>query len=255
MQTDSVRLPFLETVGRSFKYVLKNKSLLKAIVPVIAGIFVLQLLLNMPILCAYSQEECNQRWVLLNLLVFSTASAGIIINYCRSIILKAESDYISKDFWKRIIFYLLSSIIFSIVISIPTILISGVLGIGLPTEARVVVSVITTFVVSIMLAPIFLVFPAISVDDYTLLNIKKIFTIARHNHNAIFWGQFVIMIPFWILNQGIAELYPLLDSPNYAVKMLITLLSVILSVIDAGFKGAFFAHIYQFFTFYDRKNR
>lgn len=256
MKKEINRLPFVETVARSFKYVFKNRELQKAMLPVIAGLFVAQLIFGMPLLCSYSSEYCQGKWNFLNLLIILVCATGIIINYCRSIICKENSDYISKAFWKRVCLYLLVSFSLSTIIALATMLLVVPVGYISTSETMVVVfTAIITIIISIMLAPIFLIFPAIAVDNKEMINIKKVYAMAKNNFNAIFWGQFVIMIPFWLLNQMAIELYALLGNPNYFMKVLFLALATFLSVIDACFKGAFFAHIYQFFTFYDKHQK
>ncbi|MBE6444379.1 MAG: hypothetical protein E7020_06940 [Alphaproteobacteria bacterium] len=247
-------LPFWETIGRSFKYVLKNRILLKAIIPVVGFLAVIQIVCGMPSMCAFSASYCNQGFSFIGTITLIIAAAGIIINYCRSIICKAEIDYLSKNFWRRMGWYLLASISLAIIISIPTfatIVLISLLNLGdLPTS---ILSIMSLIGISIVFAPLFLVFPAVAVEDYTIINWSKLYNMVKGNFNAVFWGQFVIMMPYWIVFRMFAEIYKLIAIDNYIINLLFVIIILIIGMLDACFKGAYFAHIYQFFKFYNKK--
>ena len=46
------KLPFWDTIARSFKYVFKNKALLIGILPLIAALSVLQIFIGLPFICS-----------------------------------------------------------------------------------------------------------------------------------------------------------------------------------------------------------
>ena len=56
------KLPFWETIGRSFKYVFKNKSLIVGVLPVIGILLVLQIIMGMPYLCSIKADACVVDW-------------------------------------------------------------------------------------------------------------------------------------------------------------------------------------------------
>lgn len=259
METQELhKLPFWETVGRSFKYVFKNKALIKAVLPVVGALAILQIIIGLPLLCSFTGNNCAMdasRIITLSSLLI--ASVGIIINYCRTIICKVEVDFISFKFWKRLLSYLLASFVLSFVILVPSfVCIFGVavffnaVGMG---DLAVASSVLIPFLFAIVFAPLFMVFPAIAVEDYKILNFKKLFQLVKGNHNAVFWGQFLLMMPYWVLFQAFAALYALIGVDIYAVNLIFVIIGLALGVMDACFKGAFFAHIYQFFKFYENK--
>lgn len=252
------KLPFWETIGRSFKYVFKNKALLIAILPVVGVLSVLQILLGLPFLCSIDSRVCQNDWrQTITLISLIAAAIGIIINYCRSIICKVNVDFISIKFWKQLGLYLVASIALSIIVLGPAFvcILAAVFlfnFIGVPSLA-VAASIIIPFIFCVVFAPLFLVFPAIAAEDYSLINWSKLFAMAKGNHNAIFWAQFIIMIPYWLVSAMCVQLYQLLGINNYPVNLLFVIVGLTLGVLDACFKGAFFAHIYQFFKFYDKK--
>ncbi len=254
MTTSEIKkLPFWETIARSFKYVLKNNALLKGILPLIAALVVLQMFIGMPFMCSINMNKCEiSPWQQnLTLLTIILASVGVIINYCRAIVCKSDVDFISLDFWKKMGLYLIASLVLSVIIIFPVLI--GIylmsfffdpnLLINLTTSLTILISV----AVSIVVAPLFLVFPAIASGDYKIINWSTLFKMAKGNHNAIFWAQFVIMTPYWLIAKMWYNLYALIGIDNYVVNLIFVIGAVALGMIDAGFKGAFFAHIYQFF--------
>ncbi len=252
------KLPFWEIVARSFKYVLKNKALLVGILPLIAALVVLQMIIGMPFMCSIDSSKCAESsWQQnLTLLTVILASVGVIVNYCRAIVIKSNVDFISLDFWKKMGLYMIASMVLSVIIVFPVLI--GIylmsfffdpsLLMGLTTSLTVLISV----AVSITIAPLFLVFPAIAVGDYKIIKWKTLFAMAKGNHNAIFWAQFIIMIPYWLIAQMWYNLYVVLNMDNYAINLIFVIGAIALGMIDAGFKGAFFAHIYQFFKVKDK---
>ena len=248
-------LPFWETVGRSFKYVLKNRKLLLALLPVIVVLTVAQVVLKFPIMCVYGESFCVQSYAnTISNVLLVIASVGIIINYCRSIICKEKADYTSPKFFKRMVFYIMWSFLLTFVVGIPiAIFIIIMSSFGVDANALLILSMFLFFVLGTALAPIIVAFPALAVDDYKLIKLSKLFAIAKGNKMQIFFGQFVIMIPYMILSKMFVYLYAIIGVNNYVVNLLFVFITLFLGIIDASFKGAFFAHIYQFLKYYDKK--
>ena len=200
------KLPFWDTVARSFKYVFKNKSLLRGILPLVAALSVLQIFLGLPFMCSVSGADCGTGWAnTVTLLTIVLASVGVIINYCRSIICKAEIDFVSLAFWKRMGLYLVASFVMSVIILLPTLvgifIMSFIFDPNSLLSLTASLTMLITIAVSITIAPLFLVFPAIAVEDFKIIRWSKLFALAKGNHNAIFWAQFVIMIPYWLVSR------------------------------------------------------
>ncbi len=251
------KLPFWDTVARSFKYVFKNKSLLRGILPLVAALSVLQIFLGLPFMCSVSGADCGTGWAnTVTLLTIILASVGVIINYCRSIICKAEIDFVSLAFWKRMGLYLVASFVMSVIILLPTLvgifIMSFIFDPNSLLSLTASLTMLITIAVSITIAPLFLVFPAIAVEDFKIIRWSKLFALAKGNHNAIFWAQFVIMIPYWLVSRMWTALFVVIGIDNYVVNLIFVIGGIFFGIIDACFKGAFFAHLYQFFKFYDK---
>lgn len=250
------KMPFWETLGRSFKYALKNKQLLISVLPVIAVLVLIQILLGLPFACSFGSGTCSTGWsYYLTLLSLIAAASGIIINYCRSIICKANVDYTSRKFWKQMGLYLLAKVFMLIVVSVPVV--AAILAVsymsGFNEQIILAAMIIIPLIFCIIFSPLFLLFPAISVEDYEMVNLKKLFALAKGNFNAIFWGQFALSIPYWLLFKMCVELYQIIGINTYALNLAFVTICMFLAIIDACFKGAYFAFIYQHFKFYDEK--
>ena len=199
-------LPFWETVGRSFKYVLKNKKLLIALLPVLAVLVVWQIAFGLPFMCSYSESFCLQNWQhTISTVFLMLVVVGIIINYCRSIICKETVDFISLKFFKRMLLYILWSVFLTFLVSIPlALIISILLAFGVDTNIVLIVSLFSFFALGTFFAPLIIALPALSVDDYKFTKISKLFQLVKGNKMSIFFGQFVVMIPYllWVTFAG-----------------------------------------------------
>ena len=249
------KLPFWETVGRSFKYVLKNGKLLKAGAMLALCIIIFEIAMGLPLLCAIDSNQCQKGAKnIINIIAIALVSIGIIINYCRVIILKAPVDFISLSFWKRMLKYSLTSIMLSVFISIPTIVsIVIMVMLGISDHTLYMMSFSMTLLFGVLFAPIYLMFPAISVDNKEAINFKKVYQLAKGNKMPIFFGQFILMTPYWLLATMYGVFYGMMDTNSYIIKLISSAIILLLGLIDAALKGAFFAHIYQFFTYYSKK--
>ena len=247
-------LPFWETVGRSFKYVLKNKKLQLALIPVAVVLFLLQIVLKLPLMCSYNESFCTQGWQnTVSAIVSVIAAVGIIINYCRSIICKEKVDFYSAMFFKRMAFYILWSFLLTFVVGIPVAIFIMIMSFtGIELNTMLTVSLFLFFVVGVLLAPLIVALPALAVDDYKVIKISKLFTLAKGNKMSIFFGQFIVMVPYMLLSKMFAYLYVFSGVNSYIMNLCFVFVTICLSVLDASFKGAFFAHIYQFLKYYDK---
>lgn len=249
-------MPFWETLGRSFKYALKNKLLLISVLPVIGALVLIQILLGLPFACSFGSGICSTGWsYYLTLLSLVAAAAGIIINYCRSIVCKANVDFISRTFWKQMGLYLLAKLFTLFVVSIPVV--ASIVAVSYLSKFNeqiiLVAMVIIPLIFCIAFSPLFLLFPAISVEDYKMISWRNLFETAKGNFNAIFWGQFIISIPYWLLFRMCVELYQIIGINSYGLNLVFVTVCMFLAIVDACFKGAYFAFIYQHFKFYTEK--
>lgn len=247
-------LPFWETVGRSFKYVLKNKKLQLALLPVVGVLFLLQVVLKLPFMCSYNESFCTEGWrASVSAIISVIVAVGIIINYCRSIICKENVDFVSVKFFKRMAFYVLWSFLLTFAIGIPIAVFIMIISLsGLDLNIVMLLSLFLFFVLGVAFAPLMVAFPALTVDDYKIIKFSKLFALAKGNKMAIFFGQFFVMVPYLLLSKMFAYLYAFAGVNSYVMNLCFLLVTICLAVLDASFKGAFFAHIYQFLKYYDK---
>ncbi len=251
------KLPFWDIVARSFKYVFKNRILLKSILPLVAALAVLQIVIGLPFLCSLDTNACSNDWRrAVTVLSIALGAVSVIINYCRSIICKAKVDFTSLRFWKQTVLYFIASLVLSVIVVVPVLvcltLSAFVFDPNTSINILTLISVLVSVASAIVFAPLFLVFPAIAVEDYQMIKWSKLFALVKGNHNAVFWAQFVIMLPYWLVAKMWSAIYALINSGSYVIALIFVIGGLLLGILDACFKGAFFAHVYQFFKFYDK---
>lgn len=252
-------LPFLETIKRSFVYSIYNFSLFLKVSSVALFLVVIEAFNDFPILCTLGEGECSQDTInTLTSLFMMFLSIGVIVNYCRSIILKSDIDFYSWSFIRRSLWYLLASVAFGLFVFLPFMLFAGVYGYILQLfgwgeiDAVYMLLVLPLIAWIIYLSPLFMIFVAITVDDKSM-TIKEAFKITKGNSNKIFWGQIIMMLPCTIAIYALGTLYQITGADTYIVKFVYMFILLALSFLDSCFKASFFAHIYQYFTFYQKK--
>ncbi len=62
-----------------------------------------------------------------------------------------------------------------------------------------------------------------------------------------------MMLPGMVLLTVLSSAYNIVGSSSYLTNFIFTLLFVSLSFFDTCLKSSFYAHIYQYFTFYQKK--
>ena len=256
-----INLPFLETLSRSFMYTLYNWELFLKVISVGVIAVLWEMFNGFPVLCSFSDAECvGGAAQSVSSLLILLISVGIIVNYCRAIILKAPIDFRSGGFFRRVLFYILASFLLMLTIVVPFILLTLLYGmilgfIGMENDVGNMTYLFSAVILvawCICLAPVFLVFAAITVDDKSI-TVKQAYALCKGNFNKIFWGQTLLMIPVAIVVYLLALLYQAMGVESYVVKFIFMVLALALSFLDSCFKASFFAHIYQYFTFYKDK--
>lgn len=248
------KLPFWETISRSFKYVLKNNKLLLLLLPLVGVVTIIQAFIKFPLMCTYNQNFCVEGWQnIFSNVVLVIVAVGIIINYCRSIICKENIDITSLNFFKRLAFYILWSFALTFVVGIPVALVIVILSLmGLSVTTIMVLTLFSFIALGVVFAPLIVAFPALAVDDNKIIRPSKLFAMAKGNKMSIFFGQLVIMIPYIVLSNTFVYIYLLIGANNFVLSLLFVFIAIFLSLVDASFRGAYFAHIYQFLKYYDK---
>lgn len=251
---EEIKLPFWETIRRSFLYVAVNKETYLKVSAVWFAILIYEMFTGFPSICNLDNRGCTGGWMQnVSMILMSVASVAVVIAYCRFIILKETSKYFSFAFGKREVKYLLFGFFIVASITIPSIIIIfAVASLGqlvhLP-ENFFSILILVPFLITIYFSRLYLVFPAIAVDNKEI-NLKTSYKMTAGNANKIFWGQMLMMAPIILLLFLMSFVFKLVGSDNYIIKFVFVALVLALTFLDSCLKAAFYSHLYQFFTFH-----
>ena len=255
---EKVKLPFVETVKRSFAYFFNNLNLFVKLGSVGVVVVLFDMFADFPTLCAMRGIDCADSWQqTVSTFLLMLVSVAAIILYCRNIVFKNTAMSWSA-FLRAVFFYILASVFLLLIIAVPSVILMFVYGMIVPDAGNnPVLDKIVFFIpllIAIAVAPIFLIFPAIAVEDKAF-GLTKVFKIAKGNSNRIFWGQFVMMIPCGIIVLILSFLYGLLGMDNYLINEIFVIVVIAVSLADSCLKASFYAHVYQFFKYYQDKQQ
>lgn len=252
-----IELPFWETVRRSFLYVLTNMDVYLKTTALGFAILIYEMFTGFPSLCNIRPNGCSGGWQQnVSLFLLTIASIAIVIAFIRHIVLKVPNGYFSLAFGKREAVYFIYNIMFIAIITLPSVLVIFLMALvgqslGL-ADGFFSLAIIVPVALTIYFSRLFLVFPAIAVDNKEL-RFKESFELTKGNANKIFWGQFIMMVPAALLLIILSLLFKLINSDLYVVKLVFVALIYALSFLDSCFKASFYSHIYQYFIYFKDK--
>lgn len=256
---NKISLPFWETIRRSFMYLLLNFNSFLKISAVWMLILIFEIATNFPSLCSLNSSTCESSpWPNVSMALLSLSGICIIIAFCRQIILKENyKGYFNFKFGMRELRYILNSILYLLAIVVPGFLAGVLIGVafglsGIQTNQYMPLLMILIFCYVVFSARLYLVFPAVSVDNKEI-GFRKSFEITAGNANKIFWGQVLVMLPIFVTLLSLSVIYRAIGSDNFVIKLFFSALVLMLSFLDAGFKASYFAHIYQYFMYFHNK--
>lgn len=256
---DAIKLPFFETIQRSFAYVFTKMDIYLKVTALWFLILVYEVSAGFPAICNLSPDGCSGSLKQsISVILLSLSTIGVIIAYSRVIILKTPTNYLSLAFGKREIKYLLFSIFLIIVIAVPSLaLVFGLSYLGqlvkLP-EVYFDFMILIPIIVTIYCSRMYLVFPAIAVDNKEMSMLTS-FKLTVGNANRIFWGQVIMMVPVAFFLVMISMLFKFLGAENWLLKLVFVALVLSLSFLDACLKASYYSHVYQYFIFYQNRNK
>lgn len=255
------KLPFGETLKRTFAYVWNNKKIMLAILPILLALIVVQIILTLTSSCDPKLEDCSNTWQNIAVsIAFVVLNIGIIINYCRHIVLKEELNFTSLSFWKSTVLYFLASIVLGIFLAIPVIFLAIFLAVVTSSFASAEFIAVLMYAIilieCILFTPLFLIFPCIAVKDYEMLSIKKLFRLVKDNHNRVFWGMLVASLPCFLFLVIIGLVaFAIYGTETVRDSLSFWLLGVVVQAINTCIRGSYYAHIYQFFKFIEKREK
>ena len=250
LEKEVVKLPFIDTIKQSFLYFFENLGLFVKLASLGIVVVLFDMFSDFPTLCAMRGIECPQSWQQsVSTLLLLLVSVSAIIMYCRNIIFKSTSMS-WPSFVKALLLYALFSVFLVILIVIPSIAVMFLYGMIIPgAGTHNLIENVLLFVpllIAIGVAPIFLIFPAIAVEDKSF-GIRQVFALAKGNHNRIFWGQFLMMVPCAIVILILNSLYKIIGVDNYLINEFFIIVVIAFSLADSCLKASYYAHIYKFF--------
>lgn len=248
-----VKLPFWETVRRSFLYVLANFDSCVRISAIWFLILIYEGFYGFPSVCGMAGGNCpDGKLQNISVIMVSLASIAVSVAFSRHVILKTKYKLGGFSFGRREIKYLGYSMVLLLLIFVPSILamvlISAILNlIGITTMPMVVT--IIPLAAAVICARFFIILPAVAVDDREM-TLRLAFELTKGNANKIFWGQALIMLPviigFMILSFG----YDFFGLEGFAADLAVAFLLLALSFFDACLKASYYSHIYQYFVYF-----
>lgn len=249
-ETEEEKLPFIAVIKQSFMYFFNNLGLFSRVASLGIVVVLFDMFADFPTLCAVRGTECPQNWQQsVSTLLLLLVSVSAIIMYCRNVVFKTTAMSWAS-FVRALLLYIVFSVFLVLIIAVPSIAVMFLYGVAMPEAGQhglmINLLMLVPLLISIAVAPLFLIFPAVAVDDRSF-GIRRVFAIARGNHNRIFWGQFLMMIPCAVVILILNYAYRFIGIDNYLVNELFLIVVIAFSLVDSCLKASFYAHIYQFF--------
>lgn len=248
-----IKLPFWETCRRSFLYVILNLPALFKISAIWFSLLIYDIITGYPNICTINTDVCVSGWEQnVSSLLVAFAAVSIIVSFSRFIILKEPADKLRMiSFGRREVIYILYVMLLIAALMIPMLIVSLTMTFSTLTYY---LFMLTPLVLAILYARFYLIFPAVTVDNKEI-TLKKSFELTCGNANRIFWGQALMTVPVFAALILISVLYNIINVDNDIVKFIFVTLILSVSFIDAALKASFFAHAYQYFLYFDKKEK
>lgn len=266
----TIRLPFWETIRRSFLYVLFNLPTLWKIACLWFAILLVDVFSGYPTLCnidtAYCKEGVSQN-LTLSMVLLAIAAIAIMVKFSRFVILKEEPLCCRISFGKKELKYLgyaLLLILGIVALGMLLGLVSGLfnvilLSVGLsPADTLYTILILLPVLLIVAgvvyLSRFYLIFPSVAVENKEL-GLKKSWLLTKGNACRIFFGQALLSIPTFVALMILSLIFKALGLENVIFKLLFSFLVISISFIDSALKASFFAHAYQYFIYFDKKDK
>lgn len=254
---NKIILPLGETVRRSFMYVFLHAEQGIKICSAWFILLLFEISTDFPVLCSLSEDVCpNLTMKRLSVFFLSMAGIGIIVKFCRHIILHENNEgYWNLSFGKRELRYFLNSLIYTLIILLPMYCLTLILGRALMSPIIILLTLVLLLFLMIIISRLYLVFPATAVENHNEITFKKSWEITKGNANKIFWGQVLMMLPIALIGVCLSLTYRAIGSDNYILNLIFSFLMILLSFVDSLLKASYFSHLYQYFMyFYHKEN-
>ena len=250
-----ITLPLMETIKRSFLYVIKNAKDICKICSVFISLWILNIICGQPMLCNATDKECLTKLLPFSFALLLYLSCVIItVNLIRKIVLKQSYKWFHLYLGKCHFRYIVYNIIIALMVIIPSALI---LMIVKTTEAQNLSSLTVAFLgtafistlvgLSIFCCRLYLIYGGAAVND-TEMTLAKSYMLTEGNMLKICIGQIILTLPTVILTYLASSLY-FAFPPTLITQNLFSLCLIFCYFFEASIKGAYYGHLYQYFTY------
>ncbi|MDR1026038.1 MAG: hypothetical protein LBL47_01440, partial [Lactobacillus sp.] len=233
-----IRLPFWETIKRSFIYSFTNFDTIIKISSVWFLLLIVEASLGFPYLCTISSEGCvgtgGQK---ISLMLMTLAVFPVSVAFCRRTILRQEFNMFYISFGARELKYIGYTILLILAIILPSvaaIFATALLMKGLDIPTYSYYFLLLYFIIfAIYTSRLTLALPAIAVNNNNV-SFKESYALTKGNANRIFWSTAVLAIPGYLCLYIVALLVSFLGDTmdTFAAKLILTFLVYVISFID-----------------------
>ena len=254
-----INMPIKETIQATFGFVAKERKIFWTAIPMAAVMIIMVLISQALVVCDNDTGECSSNWLAtIMMAIYALFNIGIVVNYCRSVMGEEAPDFVSKNFGKRVLFYLaavLAISLFFVVVLIPCVVIMLLINDN-PRMVTYILLMVVLPICGIIFAPLLLALPAAIMGDKQWCNPLRLFKLAKGSHNAIFWGLIITMLPDFAVNFIVVAIMVAAVGPQEAQGSLsIMVTALIMRLVTSALKGTYFGVIYRFFKKAESINR
>ena len=259
MTKNNISLPIFETAKRSFMYVINNFTSFAKICSIFSLLLIAEAMLDFPSLCYVNEAYCRND-ISTNILtiIISLGGAIVAVETIRSIILKQEYKWFSLSFGVPHIRYIGYSILITMMIAIPSILILSISSASSQADISpyVLVFLNTTFIATIIglsafCFRLYLVYAGAAIGDKEM-TLYKSYALTTGNMLRMIASQLLLIIPTVIIIAIIVGIYQISEW-GFIGNCVFVFLGLLCSFFDIALKASYHSHLYQYFTYYSKE--
>lgn len=258
---DQINLPFWESLKRTYLYTFVNfDKVIKVSVLWMAVMLIADFAMGFPSQCTAGQE-CKGWQANLSMLLAVFSAVGISVAFTRTIVLKEYHSRPYLSFGKREAKYLAYNVLILVAIILASVLLlSGItvllrlLGLvaadgSLTLPPLYFLYLLIPLLIAGYLSRLYLVLPATAVDNAEI-NFSKAFEITGGNAVKIFVGLFLASFPVIVILYMVTLLSQTMQLESWPAKLVVSVLIVFFTALNAILKASFLAHAYQYFLYF-----
>lgn len=247
-------LPLIETVSKSFTYLLRNFKTFLKICSVFLILWIADLVTGHPILCNFNVIPCSSSstsWIM-NILMYLAATI-VSVEIIRHIILKQEYQWGHLSFGMNNIRYIAYNMLIALMVILPSALMLMIAlyadssNVSRLTSGILRASFIVTLIgLSVFCCRLYLVYVGAAIGNRSM-SLGRSYLLTAGNMLLICIGQMLLAIPTIILVYLCYGIYSFLPT-NELTQGMFAALILLCYFFDAALKASYYSHLYQFFT-------